>query len=473
METTYGYVLPTELLQGIFSLLDIESFYSAFRTCRVWRYTALSTLLLKKQLGDAPVLSATAKESLPSLSLEKVETLFTQLCRKNLIGMKRDMQIRTSPTTGIAPGDIPVRSQRGCHTARLQGMTLVLETAPEDENATQVQELQLSSTIFPVADAVRQIIGYTHGGAFFRPRSFARMQVALGSCGEVLAVALGRRVQIYSLVGLGKEFVEGDISEDVLDSVQRVEFADNGLLRIEIDGSEGMYVRYLGVPDQTKQTKLEYWGAALQKVYLDSRTIERGLGGGASLRGLRVINHGGNDCEKKCFLALLRGSDENAYIVGQMAQDGAVEIIQRCPTQRATLDDFHSKTKETDDAQATSLASSSPLLDRWDEENLPRAHSHEPYLTVSDDEETLVIAEPPHGNTQGGLYICSSSINGEAEPECTAWPLKVYVLDQHLEGLNVTRNKQGGYTIEGQSQRQNTLSGSQMIQWTMSNAPKP
>ncbi|KAL2831282.1 hypothetical protein BJY01DRAFT_108964 [Aspergillus pseudoustus] len=506
--TTNGLVpLPLEILQTILILLDFESFHLASRTCRLWRNAALSTAILRRQLLSVPALGqstglirdATAKE---------IRALYYRVCRDNLIGILCGIEyteIVRSKDRATRIGDIPVRSAHGVQSsAHLRGLTLILDPSSSLTSACKTREIQLSPMLYPSADTVKQIASHAHPHArsFFRTHSFARIEVAVSRCGGLVAVALGQKLHIYAAQArLGKqqrqqEHVEVEVSENIHDSIQSVEFTDGDeLLRCEIDSVGGSYVRYLGRrrwscyhrPDAkaheprpaviTPAKRLRYWRAALQNLYLDSGYVESQLGGGGvSVRGMRAVRstpaqREGEACVCRCqtekyFFALLReGSCERRYVLGRIISgdedDGVVEIVQRIPSRRGgaylpeTLDPI---------TLPGPLPRLGMQLDRWDTRNLPRAHSPDPVLNISDDGRILAVFEPPHGQSEGVIYICAADYDaliGDSTAPCVVWPFALCGLGHELDALDVSKDEgAGGYIVTAPSHEK-------LLQWRM------
>ncbi|KAJ0419364.1 hypothetical protein BJY00DRAFT_314197 [Aspergillus carlsbadensis] len=478
MSLNYGLPIPLEILQAILLALDLESFQLASLTCRLWRSAASSTAILRRQLLTAPALAESA-ELIRNATPNEIRALYRRVCRENLIGFRRGIEYSetfTSKDRSARIGEIPVRYPNGIFAAQLRGLTLSLDKHGSSGLAAMCKsrEIQLSPTLYPSADTVKRIASHAQTRSFFRARSFARMQVALSRCGGLVAVALGQKVHIYALKSERLQHVEVVVSEGVFDSIQSMEFTDNDqLLRCEIDGVEGCYVRYLGYrrcgcyqpkkvrgsqPVVTPGQRLRYWLAALRNVYLDSADVERGLGGGVSLRGMRVVtapSRRGEECtcrSTKYFFALLReGSCEGRYVVGRSSSDGVVDIVQQIPTRRGSR--YPESLEKSTNAGELLLGMQ---LDRWDTRNLPRALSPDPLLGVSDDGKILAVFESPHGQSQGAIFICSmasSWSSGDGIGISVAWPFALCSLDTELDSLSVTRDgDDGGYAVPAQSQ---------------------
>ncbi|BCS28763.1 uncharacterized protein APUU_70333S [Aspergillus puulaauensis] len=475
-------ILPPELLQSILLLLDFESYHCASLACRTWRSAAQNAHLLRHKLLSVPGLEFTNHTT-----HEELKRLFQRVCRRNLIGIRNGVQFNTSLELSISPtgriGRIPVRSRHGGQTtARVRGMALILDSPGSSGlgmSMSKGSQVQLSPSIFPSADAMKQVMGHnTHSRAFFSARSFARLQVALSDCGGLVAVGLGQKIHVYLIQSrIGKQarqFVEVNVSDNILDSIQSVEFEENDeLLRCEIDSVEGSYVRYLGFRkcsctspkvSLSAAQKFKFWKVALRHVYLDSRDVEESLGDGMSLRGMRLVKsprlRPGEECTcqtEKYFFALFRpGTCENKYAVGRISSDGVVDVIQRIPARRIQ---FLTSYLETGIAESVEDCSDS---DRWDMENLPLAHCHDPLLNISDDGKILVVFEPPYGQARGVIYLCSGdSAYWDDETASQAWPVPLCSLDHDLDSLRVSLDKEtGGYVVDAGSQQN-------MMQWRL------
>ncbi|KAL3487303.1 hypothetical protein BJX62DRAFT_213758 [Aspergillus germanicus] len=483
MPLIYGLPVPFEILQAILLALDFESFYFASLTCSLWRRAASSTAILRQQLLTVPAL-AESGDLLRDATPQEIRALYRRVCRENLIGVRQSIEYTETGTQkddSTRIGELSVRSSNGVFSAQLHGMTLILDTS-SGLSTFKTREIQLSPTLYPSADTVKQIASHAQMRTFFRARSFARMQVAISRCGGLVAVALGQKVHIYALKSEKQQHVEVEATESVLDSIQSVEFTDDDeLLRCEIDGVEGRYVRYLGhrrcrchqlrkargsKAVLTPGQRLRSWLAALRNVYLDSADLERRLGGGVSLRGMQIVkapSRRGQECmcrSTKYFFALLReGSCEGRYVVGRVSDDGVVDIVQQIPTRRTST--YPGTLDETTGAGAKLL---SMQLDRWDSRNLPMAHSPDPLLCVSDDGKILAVFEPPRGQSQGAIYICSAESSWSDEDSLgtsVAWPFALCALDTELDSLDVSRDDDtGGYAISDQSQEQ-------VMQWRL------
>jgi hypothetical protein len=474
MSLKCGLPVPLEILQAILLALDLESFYLASLACSLWRRAALSPAILRRQLLTVPAL-ADLRGLIRNATSEEIRALYRRVCRENLIGYRNGIEYtetNTAKDRSTRIGDISVRSPTGIFSAQLRGLTLTLDSSPGLWTC-KAREIQLSPTLYPGADTVKQIASHAQMRSFFRSRSFARMQVAMSRCGGLVAVALGQKVHIYVLKPEKQQHVEVEISDSVLDSIQALEFTDDDeLLRCEIDGVEGSYVRYLGhrrcrchqqskvrgsKPASTPGQRIRYWLVALRNVYLDSVDVERRLGGGASLRGMRAVKAPaprGEECtcrSTKYFFALLReGSCQGRYVVGRVFGDGIVDIVQQIPTRQVST--YAETVDETAGAGAILLAT---RFGRWDARNLPTAHSPDPILCVSDDGKILAVFERPHGQSQGMIYICSAESDwsgGDIFGTSVAWPFALCALDTELGSLSVSRGDDWGYIIAAQSQ---------------------
>ncbi|KAL3456153.1 hypothetical protein BJX64DRAFT_271163 [Aspergillus heterothallicus] len=476
-------LLPLEILQAILIFLDFDSFYLASLTCRIWRNAALAPAILRRQLLTVPALSESA-DLLRSSTLHELSNIYRRVCRDNLIWIRSGIQVTQKIHVADQAkriGSVPVRSRHGSlQSAQLRGLTLTLDSSP-GVTAIKTREIQLSPTLYPSAETVRQTTNHARTRSFFGARSFARMQVAVSACGGLVTVGLGQKLHIYAVqVQSGKQQqqqnIELEVTDSALDSIQGVEFTDNDeLIRIEVDGVDGRRVRYLGHrrcrcyqpmkvreprPVITAGQRLRYWLVASRNVYLDSTHIESRIGGGVSLRGLQVMNisHRGGDevaCTcwtEKYFFALLRdGSCEGRYVTGHISSEGNVDFIQAMPTRRIST--FPEIVHD-----AAGLHSSCMRLDRWDTRNLPLANSPDPLLSVSGDGNILAVCEPPQGQSQGTIYICSADASFRSCDRfkgSVAWPFALAGVDHELDSLTISKDEDtGGYTVAAQCQEQ-------------------
>ncbi|KAL4882973.1 hypothetical protein BJY04DRAFT_185503 [Aspergillus karnatakaensis] len=492
MSQLNGYILPIELLQIIIQLLDIDSFHSASLTCELWRAIALSIHNMRLQLKDVP------KEVLPRNLISdattpcQINALFRKVCHKNLIGMRRTARIQShhsKPQTRRV-GDIPIRShQQQLQFARLRGLTLELHGPGGISKAT---EIQLNPSIYPTFDAVPQIWSHNYNQRLFGARASARFQVAVSSCGELVAVALGTKINVYLLRPTKAQtvktplFAAAQISDDLLDSIQSLEFtSDDQLLRCDIHGAEGDYVKYLGSRESGRKIpvagrdmywmrdctggseKVRQWRKGLTTVYLDSRIVEEGIRGGlgmaVSLRGLRVFNppgrpagdHPDEYASERYFFALLReGPCGDRYVVGSLTAEGAVRILQQIqsrPTAQGYLGGYSVTEK------AISIEEKGEQVDRWDTANLPTAYCYDPLLAISDDGKMLAILEPSHGQVQGAGYVCAADLypDTETSERVKASPLVLSTLEHELDSLHISKDPDAvSYTVRARSHEQ-------------------
>ncbi|KAL4758655.1 uncharacterized protein BDW70DRAFT_170051 [Aspergillus foveolatus] len=443
-----GYPLSTELLQEILLFADFQSFFSASWTCKVWRNAALSSYVLRRQLNTVPTL---AKADIEQATPRELRLLFNCVCRKNLMAIRSNVSFsNTEEKTVRGMSDIAVQSQHGCQYAQLRGMTFILKTSTSGSH-----EVQLSPTIFPPSDAA-----------------------ALSPCGELVAVALGQKVHIYLLrESMDVRSVEGIIGDNALETIQLIEFVGDSLLRLEVDGPEGLSVKYLGYREcrcreflpnagitASGTQRLEYWKMGLRQVYLDSRVIEQGLGDGTSVRGVRLFDMPSRRNDNRSC-----SCQDEKHFFGIVYKNGTVHITQQIPSRRRSW-----VRGQPEAGTAESFVPSNPALrwDRFDPDNLPLAHCYDPLLAICDDGKMLVICEPPHGSAKGAVYVCSGEITysisegiGSSEP----WPfvlshLDLGPLDRGVYSLHISRNMYtGGYVLNAHTEHQRLQ---WQLQWT-------
>ncbi|EAW07708.1 F-box protein [Aspergillus clavatus NRRL 1] len=314
--------LPTELLQSILLSLDLESFYSARLTCSSWHHAASNPFILRSALAEAPVsLPATTQDTLTAT--QAWNTYLTQFAHRTLLdrrlGVEKQASKRLLPAGYSSPSTTVALSPDGTKVVALKGARIMLHDFHRD---TCTSSFALSRSLYPVWACVCRALVYGAGaGAGTSPLAFseryAKSHIALSSRGDLVAVALGRTIQIYDLAEKTlaqppAEFVLGDKTTEFVVApppqtyqetdgvVESVAFAgdDDLLLRVVIGRESGssahIRVRYLGDPARASSTstsaesdvasnterdrdRLAYWRANLNRIYLDSAALAASL----------------------------------------------------------------------------------------------------------------------------------------------------------------------------------------------------
>lgn len=417
--------LPTEIIQGILLATDPESFHTARYVCKTWRAAAHSSFILRKKLAQCPVV-------LPDRSAaddENLARLWDEVAFANLFGVRNHIE-KTSECNQLAPDGGPqtvtATSSDGSKMATLHAGTLRIYS----KNAKTHTGWSLdsyrplpalwSSVSRALSDGITSWMSMT-------PPS-VKYHISLSTRGNLIAVALGRTIQIYDLQSANKndmvehfwttvERANTDSSfgwQDVKGTIEGLDFAEHDtLLRVVIgkdksaSKSEPSRVRYLGSPPPQWGNKsvqlsleegLEYWRRNINKTYLDSHEAaclleEANRPAGSTpddeappvhdntyqLRGMRLIP--AKICESwtktsgRFFLAALQCPTENGYCVGFLSDENKVSVLSRFPGR-----------SERDSSQWK------PYFDRIDAEiaSAPALPSPPPRAYVSSDQSAIL-----------------------------------------------------------------------------------
>ena len=437
--------IPLELFQKILLYLDIESFYSVTLTCRTWRDYALAPYVLRKQLESTPV-----TDSLPdNTSYADLVSLFNYILKTQLLGLRVSNCNKIRNSRSNCANNVPVWSHQGIIWTEMQGLDLKIASP------LGTIQLKLSPSIFPRQEEVSKAQQW-----FFSGGQAARYQIALSGKQDLVAVALGNKVHIYS-VGHGltsEDHVECVFQGTSLNWAQSVEFAESDtLLRCEINRGGAMVVQYRGFGTNSTGTSLsglEYWQTALGNVYLASDTVPRIDWFG--LRGIRLLPWTGNHPENssrprsgdpQSFVTLMQRGNQTSYGLCSQSSDGNAAIAWEVACQNKSIDE---QVALTDDP-------------RWNPAKLPLGQCHKTILAISDDACLLAIFEQPSNTRPGALYICSLHTHEITETPVLAkivqrWPLLLGILEHNIIGLRVIpqnpldcEKPKQRYTVEAQS----------------------
>ncbi|KAE8373026.1 hypothetical protein BDV26DRAFT_301363 [Aspergillus bertholletiae] len=307
--------LPLEIIQSILLHVDVETYVAARQTCCSWRYAASAPYMLRKALQQVPV---SIPPTINTLTPDQWTMYFTQIAHLNLLHCRQDIQKSVtqrdlpkecSPTTVVGT------STDGRKLVSLKGgRATVYERINETSPWEYSRGLTLSSQWTSVA---RALLEGGAAGCMSINQRYAKRNVAVSSRGDLIAVGLGRTIQIYSLrkdqnLLSPAEYVLGQDNslagtattirghyEDTDGAVDSLEFADDDtLLRISINREKTIHqptrVRYLGCPDVAhNQPDLDYWRENIHRIYLDSAALSVALAGQDEyrliFRGLRLL----------------------------------------------------------------------------------------------------------------------------------------------------------------------------------------
>ncbi|KAJ5191528.1 uncharacterized protein N7498_010513 [Penicillium cinerascens] len=437
--------LPLELFQKILLYLDIESFYSVTRTCRTWRDYALAHYVLRKQLKSTPM-----TDSLPdNTSYTDLVSWFNYISKTQLLGLRVSNCKKIRNSRSNCANNVPIWSTQGKIWTEMQGLDLKIASP------LGTIQLTLSPSIFPRPGEVSKAQQWFCSGG-----QAARYQIALSGKQDLVAVALGNKVHIYSVgVGLTSEdHVECAFQGTSLNWAQSVEFAESDtLLRCEINRGGATVVQYRGFGTKSTGASLsglEYWQTALSNVYLASDTVPRIDWFG--LRGVRLLPCTGNHPENpsrprsghpQSFVAIMQRGNQTSYGLCSQSSDGNAAIAWEVAYQNKSTDE---QVAMKDDP-------------RWNPAKLPLGQCHKTILAISDDARLLAIFEQPSNTRPGALYICSLHTHEMTEKPVPAkivrrWPLLLGILEHNIIGLRVIRQNsldcgkpKQMYTVEAQS----------------------
>ncbi|PWY83050.1 hypothetical protein BO94DRAFT_441196, partial [Aspergillus sclerotioniger CBS 115572] len=308
--------LPLELIHGILDNVDVETYVAARSACRLWWNAASMSSVLRSALKETPV-SIPPRTDL--LTNEEWNVYFDRIACLNLLGhrthidkteSRRDLPENCTPTTVLAA------SHDGQKLVALKGSRATVYSHP---NKHGHWEFSLASSLYPLWTSVCRAL--TNGGStgcMSLNQHYAKHRIAISSQGHLLAVGLGKTIQIYSLSGDADgisspaEYTINQSNtvfasppnagyEDTDGVVESLEFTDDDtLLRVAIDNDTTTFqptrVRYLGNPQDASTYRccrnLQYWRDNIHHIYLDSASMAITLGAGEEkiiLRGLRLL----------------------------------------------------------------------------------------------------------------------------------------------------------------------------------------
>lgn len=425
--------------------------------------------MLRKALEQTPTLLP----ALNSLSETNWNTFFNQVSRVNLF----DHRLQCRKT--IAKGDLPqgstastplATSHDGRKTAVLKGSQITVY----DHNNDDKFDLTLSQSLYPLWTSVCRAL--LEGGAGYGAnQGYARHRLAVSSRSNLIAVGLGKTIQIYDYrdpdhLGSPVEYVLGQ-TESVFSSsspapgpnyretdgvVESLEFVDGDgdiLLRVgigkESNPNRTCRVRYLGDPSRSTQQQpaLEYWRQNINRVYLDSVALATILPDNdykTALNGIHLLPQSPSTTSRS-FIAALKTQDVQGYCIATVTpsssplpddEEQQIIISHHLPSKTNYLTpSSHSPTsKATTTSDPTNISLIDQTLNdkavvtqnlntahsnRWDTIHLPAVTARNPLTSVSDDGRLLVVYEQGAGHSfrymaGGGLYVFSldASITG-------------------------------------------------------------
>lgn len=421
--------------------------------------------MLRKTLEQTPTLLP----ALNSLSETDWNTLFNQVSRLNLL----DHRLHCHKT--IAKGDLPQGSTAstplaisydGRKTAVLKGSQITIY----DYNDEGKFDLTLSQSLYPLWTSVCRAL--LEGGAGYGAnQGYARHRLAVSSRSSLIAVGLGKTIQIYDYRDPGNpvEYVLGQ-TETVFSSsspapgpnyretdgvVESLEFVDGDgdmLLRVgigkESNPNRTCRVRYLGDPSHSghtqQQSSLEYWSQNINRVYLDSVALATILPNNdykTAFNGIHLLRQSPSTTARS-FIAALKTQDVQGYCIATVTpslsplpddEEQQITISHHLPSKAnyLTPSNHSPASKATSISDPTNISLIDQTLNdkavvtqnllaahsnRWDSIHLPAVTARNPLITVSDDGRLLVVYEQGAGHSfrymaGGGLYVFSLDVS--------------------------------------------------------------
>ncbi|PYH39863.1 uncharacterized protein BO87DRAFT_8255 [Aspergillus neoniger CBS 115656] len=453
--------LPIELILCILDHVDIETYVAARSACCSWRKAATMSSTIRNALTELPVPIPPRADPLTN---EEWNAYFCQIACLNLLGHRTHIDktaSRRALPEDCTPTTVLATSQDGQKMATLKGARTTIFTRP---NKHSPWEYTQASTLYPLWTSVYRALmdgGSAGSGMALNPR-YAKHCIAISSQGDLLAVGLGKTLQIYSLSGNEENGISSpaeytldqhdviyaaspstgyEETDGVIDSLEFTD--DDTLLRIAIHQDTTTFqpnrVRYVGNPSalqhhhQTQtHTPLQYWRENIHHIHIDSASMAVTLGAGEEkvlLRGLRLLPSSYNPTttilpqnqssqpsltSSHYFTASLQSGPTSAYCIGHIAISSSPPTSQQVTiTRLLPFRQHHHHTTTSDPATEStttppSSQDSTTEIPRWNPLNLPTASSKSPLLSISPDNKLLAIYEPdpsPKEVGRGGIYV--------------------------------------------------------------------
>ncbi|KAB8227052.1 F-box protein [Aspergillus alliaceus] len=445
--------LPLEIIQSILLHVDVETYIATRQTCRSWQCAASAPYMLKKALQQVP---ASLPSTINALSPDEWTKYFTQITRLNLLQYRQD--VRKSVTQRDLPQDCTPTTVVGAST---DGRKLVClkggrATVYERVNATSPWKYSRGITLCSQWTSVaRAMVEGGSAGCMSINQRYAKQSIAVSSQGDLIAIGLGKTIQIYSLRNdqsdnllspaeyvLGKDDSLTSTTrghyEDTDGVVDSLEFADDdALLRVAINKETTIHqptrVRYLGFPSVVNNPDLNYWRANIGRIYLDSAALSVALAEQDEyrliFRGLRLLPPSFPATQQeqppqegqqaspsaqgstRYFVASLQSGVIHGYCIG-LATPITSDTPQTVKIHRLLPSAYFRPGDGISGSRTAELPPLNPpfpsskcdeqhtrynLLDtvpRWDACNLPSATFPSPLLSISPDNKILALYEP-------------------------------------------------------------------------------
>lgn len=322
----------------------------------------------------------------------------------------------------------------------------------------------LAQSLYPLWTSVCRAL-LEGGVGYGANQGYARHRLAISSHSSLVAVGLGKTIQIYDYqdpnnLNSPVEYVLGQTetvfsssspapgpnyreTDGVVESLEFVDDDEDMLLRVAI-GKESnpnrtCRVRYLGDPSGCSQKgSLEYWRENINRVYLDSVALATILPNNdykTAFNGIRLLPKSPSTSSRS-FIAALKTQDIQTYCIATVTpsssslpedDDQQIIISHHLPSKTNHLKPT-SPIPSSSPSPATECANQ-PLIDqslndkaivtqnlqtasanRWHSIHLPAVTARNPLISVSDDGRLLVVYEQGAGHSfrymaGGALYV--------------------------------------------------------------------
>ncbi|PYI12491.1 hypothetical protein BO78DRAFT_5028 [Aspergillus sclerotiicarbonarius CBS 121057] len=449
--------LPLELVTGILDYVDVETYVAARSACRLWRNAASISSVLRSALKETPVPIPPRTDLLTN---KEWNVYFDQIACSNLLGhrthidkteSRRDLPEDCTPTTVLAA------SHDGQKLVALKGARATVYNHADKQGHW---EFSLASSLYPLWTSVcRALMDGGSTGCMSLNERYAKHRIAISSQGHLLAVGLGKTIQIYSLSGDADGISSpaeytlnqsntvfasptGAGYEDTDGVIESLEFTDDDtLLRVAINRETTAFqptrVRYLGNPPDTsnyrRQRNLQYWRNNINHIYLDSASMAVTLGAGEEkivLRGLHLLSSSYKptphhhqppqdpSSSSHYFTASLQSPTTKAYCIGLVTVSPTspqkVTLTRLLPSRQHHSNPPSTSTQPTPQTDTEHITTTlQTATQRWNPTNLPSTNTTNPLLSISPDNTLLVIYEPGAGHSSfasgGALYVYNIS----------------------------------------------------------------
>ena len=299
--------LPTEIVQSILLFTNPDTFCSARLACSSWLHASSTSFMLRKALDRAPF-----SRLLPPLNLlneDDWNLLFNQVAHLHLLG-RRDHIIKETSRRNLprecGPSSSMAVSRDGRKLVVLKGSSVhVYSLGGNDEDGSGgggTFEFAFERSLYPLWSTVFKSLTDGGSGFFNISERFAKYHLAMSRDAHVVALGLGKSIQIYDLgddnddnkscktkppieyiLGTTESFFSTPPSPDYRDTdgvISSLEFTESdNLLRVVIEHESSpprpSRVRYLGNPFavSNSQSRYEYWKENINRIHLDSVAV--------------------------------------------------------------------------------------------------------------------------------------------------------------------------------------------------------